>query len=395
MTVPASTRLRWLHYSHGALRLLVAIEALTHDGWTEPITQAELGRAAHIQHRQTLGKALGEIAGEIGVTQVSARRACYGLRCLFEAGTVQKVNSGEERSESERPGGEEQAGESVQKMNDTEERSENERLQDVSDDGTNVQQMNGSEERSESERSDEAGPAVESVQKVNGSESGAQPIVQKMNGPDADRSEIERSDGERVGVKESFTESDSLDQPDQDALCDNGDTPTVAADILAWLQLSGSRITELIGKGVIPRERLLELAQAEIALKPYNGKARMSLVGKWTNRYYGAPENEQRPMFAAICRAFGFDSAGLTDDERGVINKTAAQLVKAGRRPEDVAAIYAYCARQNWSGGFKPSALLSHASAALAGNGQRRDDPNSEANRNRYTSGRYADIIEY
>lgn len=396
MLVPSQTRLGWLQYSHSALRLLVAIEALSHDGWTEPITQAALGRAAHIQHRQTFSKALDEIASEIGITRVSARRACYGLRCLFEAENVQKVNAYQERSENERSDGGERAEDAVQKVNAMDERSENERLQSDGADGGNVQKMNTNEDCSKIERSGEVGPVAESVQKLNVSGSETQPIVHKTNGFDGERSKIERSDGEPAGVKDSFTESDSPDQPDQDAPCDNGDTPAVAADMRVWLRLSIDRIKRLAADGGIPRGRMLELATAEQAMAVEEQRElRRSLVQWAIEFHYSVPAVESRRMFGAICEAFGFDSAGLTDDERGVINKTAAQLVKAGRRPEDVATIYAYCARQNWSGGFKPSALLSHASAALAGNGRRRDDPNSEANRNRYTSGRYADIIEH
>ena len=89
-SVSPAIRLDWLQRysrSHTALRLLNAIEALaTGDGgWSEPLPRSALARAAGIENRRALARGLEEIAGEIAIDGVSARRARYGLRCLIDA----------------------------------------------------------------------------------------------------------------------------------------------------------------------------------------------------------------------------------------------------------------------------------------------------------------------
>jgi hypothetical protein len=180
---------------------------------------------------------------------------------------------------------------------------------------------------------------------------------------------VSQSETDLVGVVFNTTRQDSPDLPETDAHCDNPAKPTapqpeIALDVQRWVQLSGTKINTLIANGDIPRDRLLELADAEQILQP-TGRARMSYVQKWTQRYYDTPTTVFKPMFAAICEAFGYDIRHLTRNERGQVGAAAKALIEADRTPDDVQAIYDYCKRQGWSSGFGPGALLNHASAAL------------------------------
>lgn len=104
----------------------------------------------------------------------------------------------------------------------------------------------------------------------------------------------------------------------------------------------------------------------ESSIKPSpkhpSGATRKKLSGLNT------PSSAMNPMKDAIAAAFGYDWQSMTKSEIGIVQRTAKQLCEAGRKPEDVATIYAYCRRR--FDNFTAAALASHATAALSTNGQ-------------------------
>jgi hypothetical protein len=77
------------------------------------------------------------------------------------------------------------------------------------------------------------------------------------------------------------------------------------------------------------------------------------------------PAEVINPIKDAIATAFGWAWGTMTRSEKGMIQNAAKQLCDAGYSAADVATIHAYCVRQKWAGGFTPSALVNHASAAV------------------------------
>lgn len=133
------------------------------------------------------------------------------------------------------------------------------------------------------------------------------------------------------------------------------------AQITDWLGQSIRVIKQQISSGEIPRDAIPALMAAEG--KAY--KPRSSLLDELTAAFTRIPQAEMAPMFTAIKAAFGYGER-MTYNERGMTNKAAAELIRAGYEPDDAQVIYDYCRAQGWNGSFKPTALLNHASAAMA-----------------------------
>jgi phage replication O-like protein O len=75
------------------------------------------------------------------------------------------------------------------------------------------------------------------------------------------------------------------------------------------------------------------------------------------------PQALMTPMKNAIFAAFEYtDWNALTEPERGVIQKTARELILAGYSPSDVSGLYEYCTDR--FDDFTPRALSTHASEA-------------------------------
>lgn len=88
-----------------------------------------------------------------------------------------------------------------------------------------------------------------------------------------------------------------------------------------------------------------------------------SLSKSKRNKTDRVPAEKMTPMKDAIFAAFGHTSWDtLTDSERGVIQKSARELILAGFTPADVAGLYDYCAEQFDK--FSPRALCTNASDA-------------------------------
>lgn len=376
MTVPPSVRLRWLGYKSCSLRLLNAIEALSDGDLTEPMSLSDLGRRAGVFHRQTLAEAMKEIAGEVVRYPESPRKVRFGL-----------VSLREERSESERYSRSDAKTERPERS-ESEPTSLNEVMHNI------VQKMNAPV-------SSASGPKEADVQKMHDDPNN----VHKVDATSGERAENAQSTPDLVGVVFNTTDKGESSTDNPGGVRDNPDEPPapvdVAPDLVVILAMPGTQIDRLIQRGDFPRERLKELAEAEVALRP-TGKPRMSYVKKWLARHYAAPQAEVQPMFGAICGAFGWEPKQLTDPECAKVNIVASQLVKAGRKPEQIPRIYAYCAAKDWPGGFTPMALVNHASAALAAphlNGRAKSEPRhaaltSDERAAMYTGGKFADIIE-
>lgn len=72
------------------------------------------------------------------------------------------------------------------------------------------------------------------------------------------------------------------------------------------------------------------------------------------------PKEQIDPMKEAILNSFKWTWEGMTEDEMGMVYKSARQLCLAGYTPEDVKGIYAYCVGKGFDG-FGPTALTKHA----------------------------------
>lgn len=72
------------------------------------------------------------------------------------------------------------------------------------------------------------------------------------------------------------------------------------------------------------------------------------------------PAAEMNPMKDAIAAAFGYDWKTMTKTEKGLTQKTARELCLADVKPEQVAALYRYCAARFTT--FKPGALSGNVS---------------------------------
>lgn len=159
MCVPADTRKRWLlTYSDKALRLLMAIEALSADDCTEFINQSELMAVARIKSRATMGKILEEVNSEIAIMpeREGARKASYSLLCLLE-----------KRSSHEQSAVDQQPDETVHGVNNQPKRSPQERFEDETPVAQNVHQMNVSQERSPDEHYASGASGVQNVHGMN------------------------------------------------------------------------------------------------------------------------------------------------------------------------------------------------------------------------------------
>lgn len=323
MHLPSDGAARWLEYSDSAIRLLLAIQAgQGEDGYTAPMTGADLQRAARIKSRTTFFKAVKELltAGEIEQSFASAYHARYRLcePCVQKMDTCPK-NGHVSKNETD-----------VQKMDmcpvdaQTEEAQTQPSTLGEPSDGESVQKMDTC---SKNER--------------------RSPVLHTK-----DTSPVLAHDPEK--------------QEGGDTQCVSQGTPP-AADALAWSRLTVRKLQDAVRQGDIPRDRLLEVAAAEEwRARQENRAPRSSFVQEAVEMAYQIPAAQFRPMVMAICAAFGFQVERLTNGERGAVHATASELCKAGYKPEDVATIYRYCKRQKWSGGFKPTALLNHASAAMA-----------------------------
>jgi hypothetical protein len=124
-----------------------------------------------------------------------------------------------------------------------------------------------------------------------------------------------------------------------------------------------------------------------------DGKARKTLIAWLEARADTFPAAVTEPMREAIRAAFGWEVEHMTDNEHGQVATAAKGLLKAGYAPDHVATIYAHCAAQGWSGGFGPTALLNHASAAVAaGKAKPNGKPQNGAGLRAYLA-EYADEI--
>lgn len=72
------------------------------------------------------------------------------------------------------------------------------------------------------------------------------------------------------------------------------------------------------------------------------------------------PASEFNPLKDAIALAFGWKWETMTGNEKGMIQKSAAQLYDAGRRADDIPGIYTYCKKR--FDNFTPMALANHQS---------------------------------
>lgn len=84
-----------------------------------------------------------------------------------------------------------------------------------------------------------------------------------------------------------------------------------------------------------------------------NGKAKKQTV----------PQAEMTAMKNAIAEAFGWGWGHMTKSEMGLVLRAAKELCDAGRVPDDIPIIYAYCHSRFDT--FKPTALSGNATAAL------------------------------
>lgn len=63
----------------------------------------------------------------------------------------------------------------------------------------------------------------------------------------------------------------------------------------------------------------------------------------------------RQALFSALCTAFGYSTSTLTRELRGVLNRTTKSLHEAGAKPDDIPALYAWCAARFTD--FSPAAL--------------------------------------
>lgn len=147
-------------------------------------------------------------------------------------------------------------------------------------------------------------------------------------------------------------------------------SPEIAVGVL-------ERVLPLVADDSPIKVSLNEILLSEISLSETKDSSifKSSTSKKNARKRAGSKSKEttprpRNPMYDAIAAAFGYsDEKKPTRSAGSLIGKVSIELCEAGYKPEQVAAIYAYCKAQTHWKSFTPRALASHAENAIRSNG--------------------------